>query len=108
MWVTGDVMIELITHTNKKIKWVFDETIIHKVGWVERSLTSTLSQESQGQCTMMRSHCSSWIATNARLQQSNQYVFLLEGCNMTCPLGGYNIGFHTSTFSQGIADQLLD
>ena len=48
MWVTGDVMIELITHTNKKIKWVFDETIIHKVGWVERTSTCTLSQEIQG------------------------------------------------------------
>ena len=48
MWVTGDVMIELMTHTNKKIKWVFDETIIHKVGCVGRSSTSTLSQESQG------------------------------------------------------------
>ena len=45
MWVTGDVMIELMTHTNIQIKWVFDETIIHKVGWVERSLTSTLFQK---------------------------------------------------------------
>jgi hypothetical protein len=39
-------MMELLTHA-KKIKWVFDETIIHKVGWIERSPISTLSQVTQ-------------------------------------------------------------
>jgi hypothetical protein len=46
IWVTGDVMTGLINHPNKKIKWVFDETIIHKKGWVERSTMSTMSQDS--------------------------------------------------------------
>ena len=48
MWVTENIMMELMTHTNKKMKWVFDETITHNVGWVERLFMSTLSQETQG------------------------------------------------------------
>ena len=48
MWVTGDAMIELMTLMNKLIKWVFDETIIHKVRWVERSSISIMYQETQG------------------------------------------------------------
>ena len=48
MWVTEYVMMELLTHTNKNIKQVFDKTIIYKLGWVECSPMSTLSQVSHG------------------------------------------------------------
>ena len=53
MWVTDDVMIELITHTTNTIKWIFDENIIHTSGWIERYPISTLSQVSQGGVKMV-------------------------------------------------------
>ena len=42
IWINGDVMTTLISHTNKKIKYVFDQTTVHKEGWSERNM---LSQE---------------------------------------------------------------
>ena len=33
MWIDGTVMNALVSHKLKKKKFVFDRTIIHKVGW---------------------------------------------------------------------------
>ena len=42
IWINGDLMTTLISHTNKKIKYVFDQTTVHKEGWSDRNM---LSQE---------------------------------------------------------------
>jgi hypothetical protein len=34
LWITSDAMNSVITHTKKKIKFVFVETIFSKPGWV--------------------------------------------------------------------------
>ena len=36
VWVSGNAMNDMITHTLKKNKYVFDETTHHKDGWVSR------------------------------------------------------------------------
>ena len=33
-WISGKAMNDIITHQNKKKKFVFDETVIFKLGWV--------------------------------------------------------------------------
>ena len=44
-WITGDIMASLVSHLNRKMKFVFDETIVHKEGWSTRDvLSQTLSQ----------------------------------------------------------------
>lgn len=35
-WISWEVMNAIITHTNKKIKFVYDETIVMKQGWVQQ------------------------------------------------------------------------
>ena len=42
VWVTGDVMVILVSHTNVKIKFVFDETIHQNHAWTKED--GTLSQ----------------------------------------------------------------
>ena len=69
------VMVELMTHMNKKIKWVFDETIIHKVGLVELSSIYTLSQEIQGGCTLMSTCFSLGVASSTGLMHTHEYLF---------------------------------
>ena len=34
MWVTGSVFRDLISHKNKKAKYVFDGTVIQRDKWV--------------------------------------------------------------------------
>ena len=41
-WITGDIVQTLINHTNKKVKYVFDQTTIHQEGWIDKK---TLSQQ---------------------------------------------------------------
>ena len=36
VWVSGTAMNTMITHTYKKKKYIFDETIYHKDGWTCR------------------------------------------------------------------------
>ena len=33
IWVTGTIMSDLVTHKNKKLKFVYDETIHFQKGW---------------------------------------------------------------------------
>ena len=35
-WISWEVMNAIITHTNKKIKFVYDETVVMKQGWVQQ------------------------------------------------------------------------
>ena len=41
-WIGGHSMQTLVAHSNRLVKYVFDETIIHKQGWCDRML---LTQE---------------------------------------------------------------
>ena len=48
IWIGGHSMQTLVAHSNRLVKYVFDETIIHKQGWCDRmSLTQEFSQLSQ-------------------------------------------------------------
>ena len=40
IWISGDVMQCLINHSNKKVKYVFDQTTMHQEGWCDRKLLS--------------------------------------------------------------------
>jgi len=47
-WIGGHSMQILVGHSNRTVKYVFDETINHKAGWCQRmQLTMHLSQYSQ-------------------------------------------------------------
>ena len=47
-WIGGHSMQTLVAHSNRLVKYVFDETIIHKQGWCDRMLlTQEYSQLSQ-------------------------------------------------------------
>jgi hypothetical protein len=46
VWISGSVMNRLITVNNKKkIKFVFDETIHHQVGWTTRQYVRQPTQQ---------------------------------------------------------------
>ena len=40
IWITGDVMQTLINRTNKKVKYVFDQTTMHQEGCSDRKILS--------------------------------------------------------------------
>ena len=47
VWILGHIMASLVRYANKTIKFVFDETIVHKERWCSRALLShVLSQAS--------------------------------------------------------------
>ena len=43
VWITGQGMNSLLSHTLKKKKFIFDETIEHKVGWTSRAVHTAQS-----------------------------------------------------------------
>ena len=48
IWIGGHSMQTLVAHSNRTVKYVFDDTINHKQGWYQRmELTNQLSQLSQ-------------------------------------------------------------
>ena len=40
LWVSGNVMTGLLSHSNRKVKYVFDKTVVMKDGWLTRDLVS--------------------------------------------------------------------
>ena len=48
IWIGGHSMQTLVAHSNRTVKYVFDDTINHQEGWCQRmQLTMQLSQYSQ-------------------------------------------------------------
>ena len=39
-WIGGHCMQILVAHSNKRVKYIFDETIHHKETWCERMMTT--------------------------------------------------------------------
>jgi len=47
IWIDGDTMHTLVTHTFVRVKFVFEQTITHKDGWIERVVFGQQVSQSQ-------------------------------------------------------------
>ena len=45
VWVAGEAMKALVTHKIKKFKYVYDETIFHNEGWMQRNAVQAQSDK---------------------------------------------------------------
>ena len=47
-WISGKAMNDIITHQNKKKKFIFDDTVIFKQGWILGDVENQAGEE--GEC----------------------------------------------------------
>ena len=47
IWINGETMSKMVHHNLKRIKFVLDETMFHKDGWIDQDMTDRKTGSSQ-------------------------------------------------------------